>query len=115
MRRPLPLLVLLQLGCASTPAPREAPRTPPPSAEASTPPRDPTLAENDLVRAPPVETVHGVTLSDPYRAPETDPPATQRWVAYQNARSQASTRCPLYLPSPAHERKSVAHGRTEGA
>ena len=89
MRRPLPLLFLLHLGCASTPAPREAPRTPPPSAEASTPPRDPTLAENDLVRAPITETVHGVTLSDPYRALEVDSPATQRWIAYQNARSEA--------------------------
>jgi prolyl oligopeptidase len=88
MRRPLPLFVLLHLGCASTSAPREAPRAQPPPVEAPTPPRDPTLAENDRVRAPLTETVHGVTLSDPYRALETDSPATQRWVAYQNARSE---------------------------
>lgn len=84
------LLVPALLGCAAGPARSTAPALPapaPPTPAASVPSADPLRAENDRVRAPLVETVHGVALSDPYRALEADSPETQRWIEFQNARS----------------------------
>jgi prolyl oligopeptidase len=50
---------------------------------------DPLRAENLRVRQDLTETVHGVSVADPFRALETDSPDTRRWVDFQNARSES--------------------------
>lgn len=97
-RRASGLIVLCLIGCASAPvapAPSTPPSTPPTTPAASPPaaPVDPAraalLAANARVRGDLVETLHGEPVPDPYRALETDSPATQAWVEFQNARSLA--------------------------
>lgn len=88
MRSPRPLAAAVALlGCAAAPRPVTPP--PPPERAQAAPAPDPLRVENGLVRADRVETLHGIAVSDPYRALEEDSPATRRWVAFQNARSES--------------------------
>lgn len=79
---------LSYLGCSASPPPPRIPVAVE-SATPAPPPRDPLRDENALVRAELNETLHGLSVSDPYRALEEDSPGTRRWIEFQNARSEA--------------------------
>lgn len=94
MRRALSFsLSLSLLACSASPrvapAPTVAPAPPPRAPSDAGAPEDPLRAENLRVRRDLTETVHGESVSDPYRALETDSPETRRWIDFQNARSEA--------------------------
>ncbi|MBL8603599.1 MAG: S9 family peptidase [Myxococcales bacterium] len=96
LRAVMPALWLCACAGAPSVTPGVSPAsvTPPsaaiaPGPDAAAAPADPMLALRARVRTTRVETLHGVEVSDPYRALETDSPDTRAWVDAQNAQSQA--------------------------
>lgn len=73
-------------------AERVGSRTTPENDVSATPPNaDPMRALDEAARAGAVsETLHGVTVMDPYRSLEEDTPATQAWITAQSDRTGAA-------------------------
>ncbi|MEM7605045.1 MAG: prolyl oligopeptidase family serine peptidase [Myxococcota bacterium] len=83
------LAVLLLLGCGATPAPVPQ-AAPDPAPVTASPPRHDDIVADLNTRAlegQAAYTLHGVEVSDPFRALETDSPFTQAWIEAQNART----------------------------
>ncbi len=88
------LLALVACRSTQTLAPSVAP---PPTVtaapDAAAPVVDGPSAWNALARSGAVtETLHGTSVSDPFRALEEDSPATRAWIDHQTARSEAYLR-----------------------